>query len=382
MAGNDANREFYLRTVERRSDLDGRFTDIRRIGATGGSGHFSLMFSALDKETGRRVALKFFNPDKRSDAYRFECFEREVEVMEVLKHLPRVISLVSPRSGFDEQVPTDLLDYTIRFDYYAADFVARDMLTIIEEGSWSPERRLVAFKNMCLAVRDVHAMNIAHRDLKPDNFLITRRGAVRLCDLGTARQFDGPHEGLRPVYGIPVGDTRYVAPELLALLHDADPTIAFGGDIYSLGAILFELFTGQVLGHHLHADHGFVSGLAMVGFVNASDRIRVYDQILPAIANRELPSVADYKRIAPDVVLARVDALYRSMAALDYRDGARLKDFRRILQQINLCLLTLRNHRKSFLQERQQARKEVWRQARLARRERRASLALRQGGTS
>lgn len=381
MTDRDPNREFYLRTVEGSGDLGGRFTDIRRIGSTGGGGHFSLMFSALDGETDRRVALKFFHPDRRNDAYRLECFGREASVLEELQDLRRVIPLVAPRSGFDEQVPTTLsLNYTIRFDYYALDFASRDMQAIVEQRRWGAERRLIAFRDMCRAVRDVHALDIAHRDLKPDNFLVSRKGSVKLGDFGTARQFGPGTQGLTPMYGVPVGDTRYAAPELIAALHDVDPTLAFGGDVFSLGAILFELFTSQVLGHQLQADPGYVRGLATVSFANPADRIRIYGELLPFITNRELPSVAEFERIAPDVVLKRVDALYRAMAALDYQDGRRLKDFGRILQQVNLCLLVLRNHRKSYLLERERARKETWRQVRSARVDRRTDLVLKRGG--
>ncbi len=369
--------------VEGRSDVDGRFTGIRRIGPSGGGGYFSLMFSALDGETGRRVALKFFHPEKRGDPYRLECFEREAAILARLKGQRRVTSLVAPRSSVDEQLPTTVrLPFYLRFEYFALELAATDMQVVIEEGKWDAERRLVAFRGMCRAVARVHELGVAHRDLKPGNFLVMRRGSIKLSDFGAARRFDIDAQALRPAYGVPVGDVRYTAPEMLASLHDADPTIAFAADIYSLGAILFELFSGQVLGLHLFSDPGYLQGLISISQVRADQRIRIYDQLLPAVTNRTLPSVSDFDRLAPDAVLERVDALYRSMAALDYHQDTRLRHFGRIFQQIDACLLVLRNHQKYMRWEHDRARREAWRQAKVQRQSRQFAAATTQGGST
>src|SRR5947209_10985285 len=94
--GSDPNREYHLRTVEGRPDLDGRFTDIRRLGGAGGDGHFSLLFSARDAMTKRRVALKFFHPDHLQDDYRWGCFIREAQLLEDLAGQPDIIGWVAP----------------------------------------------------------------------------------------------------------------------------------------------------------------------------------------------------------------------------------------------------------------------------------------------
>jgi hypothetical protein len=64
MADNK-DRESLLRIVERRSELDGRFTNIQRVGEFGGTGNFSLLFRAQDKVSGKEVALKFYDPLRR-----------------------------------------------------------------------------------------------------------------------------------------------------------------------------------------------------------------------------------------------------------------------------------------------------------------------------
>jgi len=95
--------EGLLQIIEQRAEIDGRFTDICRLGANGGGGYFSLMFTAYDQQTGRRVAIKIFNPDK-VDSYRMACFEREVEILEQLAGQPDIIGWVGRRSTFTETV--------------------------------------------------------------------------------------------------------------------------------------------------------------------------------------------------------------------------------------------------------------------------------------
>src|ERR1700690_738151 len=78
----DPDREALLQIIERRPEIAGRFTNLQRIGSAGGDGHFSLIVTADDSVSGKRVALKFYNPFKRLDpdaSYRFGCFSREAD---------------------------------------------------------------------------------------------------------------------------------------------------------------------------------------------------------------------------------------------------------------------------------------------------------------
>lgn len=102
---NDGDRDALLQIVERRHKLDGRFTDIRRIGSNGGGGFFSILLAATDNTTGSRVALKFFNPLKRfaPDAgYRFDSFSREERILQHLTGERDIIGWVSPVREFVE----------------------------------------------------------------------------------------------------------------------------------------------------------------------------------------------------------------------------------------------------------------------------------------
>ena len=78
--------EPFLKLIEGKGDLSGRFTDIERFGASGGGGSFSLMFRATDSQTGQ-IALKFFDP-RETDPYRLESFKREIDLLGTLNGQP------------------------------------------------------------------------------------------------------------------------------------------------------------------------------------------------------------------------------------------------------------------------------------------------------
>jgi len=117
-------------------------------------------------------------------------------------------------------------------------------------GDWTEVcRQLRLFRSMCRAVSRLHHFNVAHRDLKPGNFLVFSSSSVKLADFGTAKQLISSEQDLKSNYSAPVGDRRYTAPEAWGVFT---PTLRGGqlGDFFALGAILFEMLTGQSLWNH------------------------------------------------------------------------------------------------------------------------------------
>lgn len=342
---SDPQREAYLRIVERRSDIDGRFVNLRRVGRAGGAGCFSLVFSAIDSSTGQEVAIKVFRPDQVHDHYRYQCFLREAKIAESLQGQQDILGSICGAREFNEQVSTTSgIAITLRFPYFALELASHDVDLVVEQASWSPEHILENFRTMCRAVQRIHRRQISHRDLKPSNFLVLHDGEVRLSDFGTARNLDGEPPVL-PNYMFAPGDLRYTAPEMLALLHDDDPAIAFYGDFFSLGAILFELCTGTKLGIQIF-DHQFRADLAQaMAAVKKGDRRRIYDQCVAALAHgHSLPDIRAFSTLMPSCIAFRVDGLYKAIAALDYRK--RLCDFDQIFRRIDQSLIVLRNEEK------------------------------------
>jgi serine/threonine protein kinase len=194
-------------------------------------------------------------------------------------------------------------------------------------------------------------------------------GDVKLADFGTARYVDGAEPSILAAYPAAPGDSRYASPEMHALLHDNDPAIARKGDIFALGATLFELCSGAILGVQVF-DAAFALDLSRtMGVVSSRDRQRVYLQFVQNLeVGHPLPSISEYVTDIPSSVRGLVDSLYRAMSALDYR--RRLCDFGTIFMKIDQCLLTLRNEDKVRRWQRQRE---------LFRRNRRDKLARRQG---
>ena len=371
----DATLDGLLRSIEARPELGGRYARPIRIGPSGGDGNFSLLFSATDNQTGRRVAIKVFRPDRLGDPYRYQSFCREAILLERLAGTPNVLGWVGKQDVYVEPlVSTTGIPFDLRFPYFAVELASEDVGAICRSGKWGPEQKLVGFREMCKAVRRIHTKNIVHRDIKPSNFLVMDNGDIKLSDFGTARLIVDIEPPILANYAAAPGDTRYASPEMHALLHDDDPTICRHGDMFALGATLFELCTGAILGVQLF-DASFAQDLAQsMGAVQKRDRRRIFLQFLRALdAGHPLPSISEYASDVPASIRPHIDDLYKSMATLDYRQ--RLCDFAMIFLKLNQCLILLRNEAK-VAQWRKQ--KEVYnqnRRAKLARRQEAIRLA-------
>lgn len=367
---NDPNRPVYLQIVESQSLIGGRFKNLQRIDADGGGGNFSLVFTADDTVGGNSVVVKVFHPDERSDAYRLACFHREAEILASLRGEPDIIRSITALEEFVETVKTQVagLQFTITFSYYAAERANGNLDGLIANKQLQCEEALASFRRMCRGVQRAHRRGISHRDIKPSNFLTMNGGGVRLSDFGTARDFRGSGGAVLRTYDRWPGDTRYTSPEMLAGLHDIDPTVAFAGDFFALGCSLFEMLSGVVLSTQLF-DPGFVAQVRQFMFVPSSDRKRVFHGVVGAIADRyRFPKLEQVGAAVPGSVRHRLDELYSGMSAIDYR--SRQTDFDSVFRQLDICLLILRN----------QDKYDRWRAERRRRREvAAASMALARG---
>jgi serine/threonine protein kinase len=373
-----SNPDGYFKLIEARRDIGGRFINIKRTGA----GHFSLVFAARDTTTNRDIAIKVFHPEFLTQhPYRFQCFCREAALLHQLKGSKNVLDWIAPQGEFNEVVTsTTGISFDLRFPYFAVELASTDVGEIIRTGSWTAEQKLLGFREMCKGVQRIHGEGISHRDIKPSNFLVMSSGEVKLSDFGAARDINGGDPPIMPDYMIAPGDTRYSSPEMLALIHDVDATIAFHGDMYSLGATLFELWSGAILGIQLF-DPRFAGDLTQsMNAVHKRDRLRNYLGFVQNIAGAHpLPAIAAYRNGVPPSVSTLVEGLYQSMSALDYR--RRLCDFDRIFLRIDQCLLVLKNEEKV---RRWRQQKEVFKRNRdekYARAEKRSDLASRTGVT-
>jgi serine/threonine protein kinase len=342
---SDPQRDALLAIVEGRGAIDGRFENVIRVGQRGGNGCFSLLFRARDSASNSDVALKVFHPEKRDNTYRLNCFRREAEILQRLSGQRDIIGWVAPISEFTHTFEARGIAYPIPFTYYALELADSDLGQTIADGGDTPENVLEAFAAMCRAVQRIHKHRIVHRDLKPENFLISSDGTPKLSDFGTARSLGDHTPSLLYAYDWPPGDRRYAAPEMIACLHDEDPEIAFRADVFSLGASLFEMFTGALLTLHVFGSSFYDDLTAHMGAVRRGERTRIYNQIVESIANgHPLPSIRTFGPSVPASIADRVDDLYRGMTAIDYR--ARVSDFQHVFLKIATCQAILKNEKK------------------------------------
>lgn len=201
--------------------LGGRFVLERTLGR----GRTSAVYRALDPDTATRVALKVLDPLLARDPIALERFAREVEILRALDH-PHVVRLYDYFRDGDLHVIC--MEEVEGFDAKA--WIAR-------RGALSLSELVPIAKAMAAAVDACHRRGVLHRDLKPQNVLLTPRREVKLIDFGVSRASTMPD---LTKTGTVLGTPEYMAPELFR-----SPTLDLRSDVYGIGAVLYELLAGR-----------------------------------------------------------------------------------------------------------------------------------------
>lgn len=336
------NRETWIKLIENQPLIENRYSKIKRLTENAGEGNFSLMFTAFDNFTSQKVALKFFNPTQLGNVYRVECFEREVKILQMFRDQPNILQIINGKGNIMLDIGRGL---TLPLQFFAAELAQGSLEDYIYSSKTSATQNLLFFREACKAVQRIHAKQVCHRDLKPGNFLIfpqrDPRNKLRLSDLGTARSFDKKVEPLLQRYERPVGDYTYTSPELLCGLHSKEQC-AFCNDLYSLGAILFEMFTKTNLNLILFNDDIMEIRrlVELFGITRERDRKEIFHNFIKGIArSKPLPDIFAFNGEVPNCIKSRLNAYYKFLANLDYR--RRLADFTTVFRQLNICLIVL-----------------------------------------
>ncbi len=191
-----------------------------------GRGGMGVVYQAVDLELGREVALKFLSLTARSP--RDEArFHREARAAAALDH---------PNIGTIYEVGEREGQRFIAMAFYDGETLAARLAREPENQLPIAEAAAVAGQ-LASALAAAHAAGVVHRDLKPDNVMLTRGGRVKLLDFGLAKWAEGPTVTER---GVVVGTAAYMAPEQL---RGGDSGSA--GDLWALGVVLYQMVTGQ-----------------------------------------------------------------------------------------------------------------------------------------
>jgi serine/threonine protein kinase len=190
-----------------------------------GRGGMATVYLARDATLQRLVALKILAEHLSGDAAFRERFLREARFAARLAH-PNVVRAFNAGE-------TDGRPYIV-MEYVPGETVA-DLLE--GRGQLSPAEAVDIGQQACAGLQHVHEHGLVHRDVRPQNLLLRDDGCIKLGDLGIARAADWTQ---LTMHGTILGTAAYLSPE-----HAAGEEVTPAADVYSLGAVLYELLTGR-----------------------------------------------------------------------------------------------------------------------------------------
>jgi serine/threonine-protein kinase len=192
-----------------------------------GSGGMSTVFRARDLQLDRLVAIKILHERYVEDPEYVERFRREARAVAKLSH-PNIVTVIDRGDDGGRQY--------IVFEHVEGENL-KELVT--RTGPMSPRRALELVIPVADGLAFAHEHGLVHRDVKPQNVLLSSEGEVKVTDFGIARSLDVEH-GVTQT-GTVLGTSEYLAPE-----QASGEPVSPATDEYSLGVVLWELLTGEV----------------------------------------------------------------------------------------------------------------------------------------
>jgi serine/threonine protein kinase len=195
-----------------------------RVGTLLGEGGMGQVYRATDTRLGREVAVKILPADIADNPGRRARFLREARVLAGLTH-PNVLTIYDVGDGY---IVTELLEGKS-----------------LREGSLSQRKAIEVISDTADGLAAAHALGIIHRDVKPENILVTNDGRTKLLDFGIAKCDDsvGTWSGTTTTLtesGLLIGTICYMSPEQVR-----GQGVDHRSDIFSLGLVLYEALAGR-----------------------------------------------------------------------------------------------------------------------------------------
>jgi serine/threonine-protein kinase len=204
----------------------GDILDHYRLDAEVARSGMSTLFRATDLRTGRTVAVKVPHPEMEADPVLLERFRREEEIGQEINH-PGVVKTYDGEERSRRYMVIEWVDGRL----------LRAILN--EERRMSIDRAVALTVAICEALDNLHKHGVVHRDLKPENIMVQEGDRIKIIDFGIALKEDArriTHTSLTPALGTP----DYISPEQVKGQRGDQRS-----DIYALGAMLYEMLTGQ-----------------------------------------------------------------------------------------------------------------------------------------
>lgn len=198
-----------------------------------GHGAFGSVYRALDRSTAQPVALKLLRADLRHDSSWVGRFRREAEALSRLHH-PHIVTELD--FGLDAGLTFLVMELL------AGRSLDEELLC---RGSLGLGRTIAIVLQVCSALQATHDVGLVHRDVKPGNVYLDRRGGVetaKVLDFGIAKMIDEGAEERITVEGARLGTLEYMAPER----YDDEDCTTGACDVYSLGCMLYQMLSGRL----------------------------------------------------------------------------------------------------------------------------------------
>src|SRR5215207_4274943 len=200
--------------------------DRYELGPVRGQGGMARVHQGLDRQLGRRVAIKVLAPPFDRDGEFVERFRREARAAAGLSH-PNIVAVFD--SGSDDGthfIVTELVE--------GETLAAR----LRRDGPMPPADAVAVAVDVARALAAAHARGLIHRDIKPGNVMLLPDGRVKVVDFGIAR---AAGSDTLTHTGVVLGSTAYLSPE-----QAGGQPVDERADLYSLGCVLYEMVTGHV----------------------------------------------------------------------------------------------------------------------------------------
>lgn len=203
--------------------ISGKYVLLRKQG----DGGMAIVYKARRLDTGEIVAIKIIRPEYANDSGFIRRFKREEAAMARLSH-PNIVKTYE--SGVDNNQFYIVMEYLEGENL--KDYINRN-------GPLKPEMAIYIAIQVSRALQHAHANGIVHRDIKPNNILLSSNSQVKVADFGMAKV--GPAGTVSYHNNNLFGSVYYISPEQVRGLQSTERS-----DIYSFGITLFEMMTGRV----------------------------------------------------------------------------------------------------------------------------------------
>ncbi|MFD8729719.1 protein kinase [Streptomyces sp. NPDC059611] len=201
-----------------------------------GEGGMASVYLAYDSALDRQVAIKTLHTELgREQSFR-ERFRREAQAVAKLQHT----NIVSVFDTGEDELGGALMPYIV-MEYVEGQPLGSVLADDIRQhGAMPADKALKVTADVLAALETSHEMGLVHRDIKPGNVMMTKRGVVKVMDFGIARAMQSGVTSMTQT-GMVVGTPQYLSPEQ-ALGRGVDAR----SDLYSVGIMLFQLLTGRI----------------------------------------------------------------------------------------------------------------------------------------